>query len=60
MGPAAFSLFRSDCRADIESGKISGFDLNQTYLFILGSVIEALLLAVVVYHAWALPERVPG
>jgi hypothetical protein len=102
-----FGLMRPDRRADIESGKISGFDINQTYLFlvtlyiiipslmiyltlvmrpglnrivnivvaalyaitiagsavgdwnyfILGSVIEALLLAVVVYHAWTWPER---
>jgi cbb3-type cytochrome oxidase subunit 3 len=102
-----FSLFRSDRRADIASGKISGFEINQTYLFlvtlyiiipslmiyltlvlrprlsriinivvaviyaitilgsavgdwsyfILGSVVEATLLAVVVYHAWTWPDR---
>lgn len=100
-----FSLYRPDFRADIESGKVSSFDINQTFLFfvtlyiiipslmiyltlvmrprlnrivnivvaalyaitivgsaigdwnyfILGSVIEALLLAVVVYHAWTWP-----
>ncbi len=97
-----FSLYRPDVRADIESGKVFVFDVNQTFLFlatiyviipslmiyltlvmrprlnrilnivvaalfaitivgaavgdwnyyILGSVIEALLLAVVVHHAW--------
>ncbi|MBJ7601156.1 MAG: hypothetical protein DLM67_05890 [Candidatus Nephthysia bennettiae] len=102
-----FSLYRPDFRADIESGKVFMFDINQTFLFfatlyiivpslmiyltlvmrprlnriinivvaalyaitiaggavgewgyyILGSVIEALLLAVVVRHAWTWPER---
>ena len=97
-----FSLYRPDFRADIESGKVAAFAINQTFLFfvtlyivipslmiyltlvmrpslnrlvnivvaafyavtitggavgewnyyVLGSVIEALLLAVVVHHAW--------
>lgn len=97
-----FSLYRPDFRADIESGKVAAFAINQTFLFfvtlyivipslmiyltlvmrpslnrrvnivvaafyavtivgsavgewnyfILGSVIEAVLLAVVVHQAW--------
>jgi len=97
-----FSLYRPDFRANIESGKVAAFAINQTFLFfvtlyivipslmiyltlvmrpslnrlvnivvaafyavtiaggavgewnyyVLGSVIEALLLAVVVHHAW--------
>ncbi len=97
-----FSLYRPDVRANIESGKVAAFAINQTFLFfvtlyivipslmiyltlvmrpslnrlvnivvaafyavtiaggavgewnyyVLGSVIEALLLAVVVHHAW--------
>ena len=97
-----FSLYRPDFRADIESGKVAVFAINQTFLFfvtlyivipslmiyltlvmrprlnriinivvaalyavtiagsavgewnyfILGSVIEALLLGLVVRHAW--------
>lgn len=102
-----FSLYRPDVRAEIESGKISAFTINQTFLFattiyvvipslmiyltlvmpqrqnriinivvaalyaitiaggaigewnyfILGGVIECVLLAVVIYHAWTWPER---
>ncbi|CAN5739573.1 hypothetical protein BH23ACT12_BH23ACT12_19610 [soil metagenome] len=104
-----FSLYRSDVRAGIESGKVFVFDIGQTFLFfatlyiiipslmiyltlvmrpgpnrilniavaaiyavtiaggavgewnyyILGSVIEALLLAVVVHHAWTWPDLTP-
>jgi hypothetical protein len=102
-----FSLYRPDFRADLENGKISGFDVNQTFLFfttlyiiipslmvyltlvmprrlnrivnitaaglygltivgsavgawnyfILGSLIEAILLGVVVHHSWTWPEH---
>ncbi len=102
-----FSLYRPDFRADIESGKVAVFAINQTFLFfvtlyivipslmiyltlvmrpslnrrvnivvaalyavtivggavgewsyyILGSAIEAILLALVVRHAWTWPER---
>ncbi len=102
-----FWLYRPDVRANIESGKVFVFDINQTFLFlatlyiivpslmiyltlvmrprlnriinivvaalyaitiaggavgewgyyILGSVIEALLLAVVVHNAWTWPGR---
>jgi hypothetical protein len=101
-----FSLYRPDVRAELENGKLSGFDVNQTFLlfttlyiiipslmvyltlvmprhlsrivnitaaglygltiigsavgewnyFILGSLIEAILLAVVVHHSWTWPE----
>jgi hypothetical protein len=102
-----FPLYRPDFRADLENGKISGFDVNQTFLFfttlyiiipslmvyltlvmprrlnrivnitaaglygltivgsavgawnyfILGSLIEAILLGVVVHHSWTWPEH---
>ncbi len=105
-----FSLYRPDVRAEIESGKISAFNINQTFLFsttlyvivpslmiyltlvmprrqnriinivvaalyaitiagaaigewnyfILGAVVECVLLAVAIYHAWTWPERSPS
>ena len=101
-----FSLYRPDFRANIEAGKVSAFQINQTFLFfttlyiiipslmvyltlvmrplmnrvvnivaaavyavtivgsavgewsyfILGSVVEAILLALVIRNAWSLPE----
>jgi hypothetical protein len=101
-----FSLYRPDVRADLEAEKLSGFDINQTFLFsttlyivipslmvyltlvmrprtnrvvnmivaagygltvigsavgewnyyILGSAIEAILLALVIHHAWTWPK----
>jgi hypothetical protein len=101
-----FGLFRSNVRADIESGKIAGFTIGQGYLlgvmiyvvvpalmvflslvvrvrvirmvnivaavlyavtvagsavgewnyFILGSLVEAALMAGVVYYAWTWPK----
>ncbi len=102
-----FSLYRPDVRADLANDKVSSFDTDQTFLFmvtlfivipsvmlyltlvmrrsvnrivnivvagfyalaslgsavgewnyyILGSVVEALLLLVVVHHAWTWPEQ---
>jgi Family of unknown function (DUF6326) len=102
-----FSLYRPDFRADLEHGELSGFDVNQTFLFfttlyiiipslmvyltlvmprrlnrlvnitaaglygltiigsavgewnyfMLGSLMEAILLAVVVHHSWTWPEH---
>jgi cbb3-type cytochrome oxidase subunit 3 len=104
-----FSLYRPDFRADLGNGKVSVFDVNQTFLFfvtlyiiipslmvyltlvmprhlnrivnitaaglygltiigsavgewnyfILGSLIEAILLAVVVHHSWTWPRTWP-
>jgi hypothetical protein len=101
-----FSLYRPDFRADIEAGQVSGFDLDQTFLFLttlyvvipslmvyltlvmrpvvnrvvnivvaavyvltivggavgewsyylLGSGVEAVLLALVIHHAWTWPR----
>ena len=102
-----FSLYRPDVRANLANDRVSSFDTDQTFLFmvtlfivipslmvylslvmrrnvnrivnivvacfyavaslgsavgewnyfILGSVIEALLLVVVVHHAWTWPEQ---
>lgn len=103
-----YSLFRADIRADIEAGKMSGFTINQLFLFIvtvyvaipalmvflslilrpgvdrianialgviyaltivggavgeanyyyvLGSVVEVMLLAAIVYYAWTWPRQ---
>jgi hypothetical protein len=101
-----FSLYRPDVRADLEAGRLSAFDVSQTFLFfttlyiifpslmiyltlvmprgvnrvlnvalaavyavtivgsavgewgyfVLGSAAEAVLLGVVVYHAWTWRE----
>ena len=103
-----FSFYRADFRADVEAGEISGFTINQSFLFattayivipallvfltlilrpgvnrianivfaaiyaltivagavgewnyyILGSAIEVVLLATIVYYAWTWPKEV--
>jgi len=101
-----FSLYRPDTRADLDAGRLAGFDVNQTFLllttlyivipslmvyltlvmrprtnrlvniivaagygltiiggavgewnyYLLGSVIEVILLALVIHHAWTWPK----
>ena len=63
-----FSLYRPDFRADIVAGEIAGFTINEALVtivagtigewsyYILGSVIEAALLAAIVYYAWTWPK----
>jgi hypothetical protein len=51
-----FGLFRSDVRADIEAGKISGFTIGQGYL--LGVTIYVLVPSLMVFLSLALPARV--
>ena len=46
-----FSLYRPDFRADVEAGEIGEWSY-----FILGSAIEVMLLAGIVYYAWNWPR----
>jgi hypothetical protein len=47
-----FSLYRPDFRADLEQGKVDAFDVD-----ILGSIVETILLALVIHHAWTWPRQ---
>ena len=51
-----FGLFRSDVRADIEAGKISGFTIGQSYLF--GATVYVLIPSLMVFLSLVLPSRV--
>jgi hypothetical protein len=51
-----FSLYRTDFRADLEVGQISGFALNQSFL--LGTTIYVLIPSLMVFAALVLQPRV--
>lgn len=50
-----FSLYRSDFRSEIESGQISGFDINQTFLFL--TTLYILIPSLMVAGTVLLPAR---
>ncbi len=51
-----FSLYRPDVRADIESGRIFAFDIDQPFLFF--SMLYVVVPIVMIYLSVALPRRV--
>jgi hypothetical protein len=50
-----FSLYRSDFRSEIESGQISGFDINQMFLFL--TTLYILIPSLMVAGTVLLPAR---
>ena len=51
-----FSLYRADIRADLESGEISGFTVNRSFL--LGTTVYVVIPSLMVFLALILRPRV--
>jgi hypothetical protein len=51
-----FSTYRADFRSDLDTGKVSGFTVDQTFL--LGTTAYVVLPSLMVFLALALPPRV--
>ena len=51
-----FSLYRRDFRADLEAGKVSGFTINQSFLF--GTTVYVVVPSLMVFVALILRPRV--
>jgi hypothetical protein len=51
-----FSLYRSDFRAELEAGEISGFTVNQSFL--LGTTVHVVVPSLMVFAALILRPRV--